>query len=56
MNENFMSCLEKQVKEFVNGFTALREMGFPPGSVAEALFMCDNDTNKALAHCLSGST
>ncbi|PKI63465.1 metacaspase-1B-like [Punica granatum] len=42
-----------KVKGFVNGYTALREMGFSSSTVAEALFMNNNDTNKALAHCLS---
>ncbi|KAK4802573.1 hypothetical protein SAY86_000776 [Trapa natans] len=42
-----------KVKKFVSGYTALREMGFSSANVFEALFMYDNDTNKALAHCLS---
>lgn len=50
-----MPYLEKQVKKFVSGYTALREMGFSSVNVADALFMYENDTNKALAHCLSGS-
>ncbi|KAK4792118.1 hypothetical protein SAY86_022553 [Trapa natans] len=41
-----------KVKKFVSGYTALREMGFSSANVSEALFMYDNDTNKALAHCL----
>ncbi|EOA13955.1 hypothetical protein CARUB_v10027076mg [Capsella rubella] len=45
-----------KVQEFANGFTAIREMGFPPNSVAEALFMFENDTEKALAHLLHGSS
>lgn len=44
-----------QVQEFVNGYTLLREMGFSSNSVAEALLMYDNDTDKALAHFLSSS-
>ncbi|XAR71673.1 hypothetical protein NMG60_11018057 [Bertholletia excelsa] len=39
-----------KVKEFVNGYTLLREMGFSSNNVAEALVMYDNDTDKALAH------
>lgn len=53
--KKFMPYLEKQVKKFVSGYTALREMGFSSVNVADALFMYENDTNKALAHCLSGS-
>ncbi|XP_057450395.1 uncharacterized protein LOC130741583 [Lotus japonicus] len=45
-----------KVQEFVNGYTLLREMGFSSSSVAEALVMHDNDTDKALAHFLSGSS
>ncbi|XP_027338901.1 uncharacterized protein LOC113852741 [Abrus precatorius] len=45
-----------KVQEFVNGYTLLREMGFSSNSVAEALVMHDNDTDKALAHFLSGSS
>lgn len=45
-----------QVKEFANGYTLLREMGFPSNSVAEALLMFDNDTDKALAHVISNSS
>ncbi|KAL1206670.1 hypothetical protein V5N11_027230 [Cardamine amara subsp. amara] len=45
-----------KVQEFANGFTAIREMGFPTNSVAEALFMFENDTEKALAHLLHGSS
>uniref|UniRef100_A0A6M2EUS4 UBA domain-containing protein n=1 Tax=Populus davidiana TaxID=266767 RepID=A0A6M2EUS4_9ROSI len=44
-----------KVQEFVNGYTLLREMGFSSNSVAEALLMYDNDTDKALAHFLSSS-
>lgn len=42
-----------KVKEFANGFTLLREMGFSPNNVAEALAMYDNDTDKALAYFLN---
>ncbi|CAN6705839.1 unnamed protein product [Malus baccata var. baccata] len=42
-----------KVREYVNAFTLLREMGFPQNSVAEALMMYDNDTDKALAHFLN---
>lgn len=45
-----------QVQEFANGFTVIREMGFPTNAVAEALFMFDNDTDKALSHLLHGSS
>lgn len=45
-----------QVQEFANGFAAMREMGFPTNAVAEALFMFDNDTDKALSHLLHGSS
>ncbi|XP_019438635.1 PREDICTED: uncharacterized protein LOC109344342 isoform X1 [Lupinus angustifolius] len=45
-----------KVQEFVNGYTLLHEMGFSSNSVAEALIMHDNDTDKALAHFLSGSS
>ncbi|KAJ1395764.1 Ubiquitin-associated domain [Sesbania bispinosa] len=45
-----------KVQEFVNGYTLLREMGFSSSSVAEALVMHDNDTDKALAHFLNGSS
>uniref|UniRef100_A0A1J3FTG7 UBA domain-containing protein n=1 Tax=Noccaea caerulescens TaxID=107243 RepID=A0A1J3FTG7_NOCCA len=45
-----------KVQEFANGFTAIREMGFPTNAVAEALFMFENDTDKALSHLLHGSS
>ncbi|KAI5657762.1 hypothetical protein M9H77_26555 [Catharanthus roseus] len=45
-----------KVREFVNGFTILREMGFSSNSVAEALLMYDNDTDKALAYFLNSSS
>ncbi|XP_061355193.1 uncharacterized protein LOC133299719 isoform X2 [Gastrolobium bilobum] len=45
---------DNPTKEFVNGYTLLREMGFSSTSVAEALVMHDNDTDKALAHFLNG--
>lgn len=44
-----------KVREFVNNFTLLREMGFPANVVGEALLMYDNDTDKALAHFLNSS-
>ena len=44
-----------QVREFVKGYNLLREMGFSSKSVAEALAMYDNDTDKALAHFLNSS-
>ncbi|KAG2299222.1 hypothetical protein Bca4012_010791 [Brassica carinata] len=45
-----------KVQEFATGFTAIREMGFPTNAVAEALFMFENDTDKALSHLLHGSS
>ncbi|OVA06742.1 hypothetical protein BVC80_8729g20 [Macleaya cordata] len=45
-----------KVREFVNGYSLLREMGFASNSVAEALAMYDNDTDKALAHFLNSSS
>ncbi|KAA8533659.1 hypothetical protein F0562_030907 [Nyssa sinensis] len=45
-----------KVKEFANNYTLLREMGFSSTSVAEALLMYDNDTDKALAHFLNSSS
>ncbi|CAJ2667550.1 unnamed protein product [Trifolium pratense] len=45
-----------KVKEFVDGYTLLREMGFSSTSVTEALVMHDNDKDKALAYFLSGSS
>ncbi|KAJ4705897.1 Proline-rich cell wall protein-like [Melia azedarach] len=44
-----------KVREFVNGYNVLREMGFTSNNVAEVLLMHDNDTDKALAHLLSSS-
>ncbi|KAH7557745.1 hypothetical protein ACOSP7_027615 [Xanthoceras sorbifolium] len=45
-----------KVQEFANGFSSLREMGFSSSNVSEALFMYDNDTEKALAHCLGSAS
>ncbi|KAG8381201.1 hypothetical protein BUALT_Bualt06G0097600 [Buddleja alternifolia] len=45
-----------KVKEFANGYTLLREMGFSSNNVAEALIMYDNDTDKALAHFLNSTS
>ncbi|KAJ8753036.1 hypothetical protein K2173_011804 [Erythroxylum novogranatense] len=45
-----------KVREFANAFTLLREMGFSSNNVAEVLLMCDNDTDKALAHFLNNSS
>ncbi|XP_010261469.1 PREDICTED: uncharacterized protein LOC104600297 isoform X1 [Nelumbo nucifera] len=42
-----------KVREFVNGYNLLSEMGFSSNSVVEALAMYDNDTEKALAHFLN---
>ncbi|PWA47956.1 ubiquitin-associated/translation elongation factor EF1B protein [Artemisia annua] len=44
-----------KVREFVNGFSVLREMGFEANSVAEALFTHNND-KEAAAHYLSVSS
>ncbi|KAI9096735.1 hypothetical protein K1719_025914 [Acacia pycnantha] len=43
-----------KVQEFAKGYSLLREMGFATRTIAEALVMNDNDTDKALAHCLNG--
>ncbi|KAI6672421.1 hypothetical protein NL676_000327 [Syzygium grande] len=45
-----------KVREFVNGYTLLREMGFSSSSVVEALVTYDNNTEKALTHFLNGSS
>lgn len=45
-----------KVQEFVKGYGLLREMGFSSSNVAEVLLMHDNDTDKALAHFLNGSS
>ncbi|KAL6956691.1 hypothetical protein U1Q18_031650 [Sarracenia purpurea var. burkii] len=45
-----------KVRDFVNGYTLLREMGFSSNNVAEALVMYDNDSDKALAHFLNSSS
>ncbi|XP_051143579.1 uncharacterized protein LOC127260000 [Andrographis paniculata] len=45
-----------KVKEFANGYALLREMGFSSDKVVEALMMYDNDTEKALAYFLNGSS
>ncbi|KAF8379651.1 hypothetical protein HHK36_029095 [Tetracentron sinense] len=45
-----------KVRDFVNGYNLLREMGFSSNNVAEALVMYDNDTDKALAHFLNSSS
>lgn len=57
LKEFLIACFYAfQVQEFANGFTAIREMGFPTNAVAEALFMFENDTDKALSHLLHGSS
>uniref|UniRef100_A0A5B6ZLW0 Putative Ubiquitin-associated 1 n=1 Tax=Davidia involucrata TaxID=16924 RepID=A0A5B6ZLW0_DAVIN len=45
-----------KVREFVNGYTLLREMGFSSTNVGEALLMYENDTDKAIAHFLNSSS
>ncbi|KAK7293452.1 hypothetical protein RJT34_16318 [Clitoria ternatea] len=45
-----------KIQEFVKCYSLLREMGFSSTRVAEALVMYDNDTEKALAHFLNGSS
>ncbi|GAB2265119.1 hypothetical protein Dimus_000185 [Dionaea muscipula] len=42
-----------KVREFVNAFTLLREMGFTANNVVEGLLAYDNDTDKVLAHFLN---
>ncbi|KAI3749076.1 hypothetical protein L6452_12638 [Arctium lappa] len=44
-----------KVREFVHGYSVLREMGFEANSIAEALFSHDND-KEAAAHFLSSSS
>ncbi|KVI10198.1 uncharacterized protein LOC112518067 [Cynara cardunculus var. scolymus] len=44
-----------KVREFVHGYSVLREMGFEANSIAEALFSHDND-KEAAAHFLSASS
>ncbi|KAF6172962.1 hypothetical protein GIB67_006338 [Kingdonia uniflora] len=44
-----------KVREFVNAYNVLREMGFQSNNVTEALAMYDNDTDKALAYFLNSS-
>ncbi|KAL6127624.1 hypothetical protein ACLB2K_070987 [Fragaria x ananassa] len=46
----------EKVREFVNGFNHLHEMGFPSDSVADALLMYDNDKEKALAYLINSSS
>ncbi|PRQ60327.1 hypothetical protein RchiOBHm_Chr1g0379961 [Rosa chinensis] len=46
----------EKVREFVHGFNALHEMGFPSDSVADALLMYDNDKEKALAYLINSSS
>ncbi|KAI4340914.1 hypothetical protein MLD38_025706 [Melastoma candidum] len=45
-----------KVREFAGGYNLLREMGFSSDSVAEALFMHENDKDKALAYLLNCSS
>ncbi|KAI3419572.1 UBA domain-containing protein [Psidium guajava] len=45
-----------KVREFVNGYTRLREMGFSSSSIAEALVKNNNNMDEALAYFLSGSS
>ncbi|XP_059298855.1 uncharacterized protein LOC132051695 [Lycium ferocissimum] len=42
-----------KVKEFADGYTRLKEMGFSSNSAADALLMNDNDTSKAIPHLLN---
>ncbi|CAN4085799.1 unnamed protein product [Withania somnifera] len=44
-----------KVKEFVEVYTLLKEMGFSSNSVADALLMNDNDKDKAAAQLLGNS-
>eukprot|EP00262_Sarcandra_glabra_P019225 TRINITY_DN7173_c0_g1_i1.p1 TRINITY_DN7173_c0_g1~~TRINITY_DN7173_c0_g1_i1.p1 ORF type:complete len:240 (-),score=36.35 TRINITY_DN7173_c0_g1_i1:261-902(-) len=45
-----------KVREFVNAYSLLKEMGFSSNNVSEVLAMYDNDTDKALAHFLNNSS
>ncbi|XP_059667177.1 uncharacterized protein LOC132312717 [Cornus florida] len=45
-----------KVKEFVNGYNLMRDMGFSSNKVAEALLMYDNDTDKAVSYFLNNSS
>lgn len=45
-----------KVREFVDGYNLLREMGFSANNVVEALAMYDNDTDKALAYFLNNAS
>ncbi|XP_047339995.1 uncharacterized protein LOC124943540 [Impatiens glandulifera] len=45
-----------KVKEFVNGYKMLREMGFSSKNVAEALILYENDPEKSLAHFLNSAS
>ncbi|KAF8044106.1 hypothetical protein BT93_A2171 [Corymbia citriodora subsp. variegata] len=45
-----------KVREFVNGYTRLREMGFSSSSIAEALVKNYNNMDEALAYFLNGSS
>lgn len=45
-----------KVQEFAKGYNLLREMGFSSNSVADALFMYENDSDKALAHFLNNAS
>lgn len=45
-----------KVREFVDGYNLLREMGFSSNNVVEALAMYDNDTDKAVAYFLNNGT
>ncbi|GMH08926.1 hypothetical protein Nepgr_010766 [Nepenthes gracilis] len=45
-----------KVREFVSAYSLLREMGFSSNSVADALIMYNNDTDKALAHFLNSGS
>ncbi|XP_060203777.1 uncharacterized protein LOC132632015 [Lycium barbarum] len=45
-----------KVKEFAEGYTLLKEMGFSSNSVADALLMNENDKDKAAAQLLGSSS
>nr|XP_016505450.1 PREDICTED: homeobox protein slou-like [Nicotiana tabacum] len=46
-----------KVKEFAERYTRLKEeMGFSPNSVADALLLNDNDTDKAISHLIGNSS
>eukprot|EP00271_Cylindrocystis_brebissonii_P009754 TRINITY_DN2495_c0_g1_i1.p1 TRINITY_DN2495_c0_g1~~TRINITY_DN2495_c0_g1_i1.p1 ORF type:complete len:258 (+),score=81.94 TRINITY_DN2495_c0_g1_i1:173-946(+) len=43
---------EGKIVDFCNSYERLREMGFPPEAVAEALTLCDNNPERAVVHLM----